>query len=325
MLNRLVRCARCSLATHEGRSWDKPSTSRGRPRRRLDRSFRPARAPGSALLASGLQSQAACCSPGNRRGCRRGGRGRDSDAERQERDRAAAGGGKERSEAGCQRPATGSEALRGQLRAPWGRPWGEGTSWPLWGHVCNKGDRASTGPAPRRSPNPKFPGVARPEGGPHGGNPDARRQQTKARVCGEDGSELGVRIHRVAFCAGKQTSPGTWHSKSPPSCSPQRPGPAGPVVGQTALESAGNRPCTRFSSWLQWNHVCFCESVYYTQSSGSVASDSATRRTAPPGFPVHRQLPELAETPVHRVSDAVQPSCPRSPPSSRIFSLNAEH
>ena len=30
-----------------------------------------------------------------------------------------------------------------------------------------------------------------------------------------------------------------------------------------------------------------------------------------PGFPVHHQLPELAQTHVHRVSDAIQPSHPQ--------------
>ena len=34
-----------------------------------------------------------------------------------------------------------------------------------------------------------------------------------------------------------------------------------------------------------------------------------------PGFPVHHQLPELAQTPVHRVGDAIQPSHPLSSPS----------
>ena len=29
-----------------------------------------------------------------------------------------------------------------------------------------------------------------------------------------------------------------------------------------------------------------------------------------PGFPVHHQLPELAQTHVHRVGDAIQPSHP---------------
>ena len=34
-----------------------------------------------------------------------------------------------------------------------------------------------------------------------------------------------------------------------------------------------------------------------------------------PGLPVHHQLPELTQTHVHRVSDAIQPSHPRSCPS----------
>ena len=31
-----------------------------------------------------------------------------------------------------------------------------------------------------------------------------------------------------------------------------------------------------------------------------------------PGFPVHHQLPELAQTHVHQVGDAIHPSCPLS-------------
>ena len=34
-----------------------------------------------------------------------------------------------------------------------------------------------------------------------------------------------------------------------------------------------------------------------------------------PGFPIHHQLPELAQTHVHRVGDAIQPSHPLSSPS----------
>ena len=34
-----------------------------------------------------------------------------------------------------------------------------------------------------------------------------------------------------------------------------------------------------------------------------------------PGLPVHRQLPELAQTHVHRAGDAIQPSHPLSSPS----------
>ena len=40
-----------------------------------------------------------------------------------------------------------------------------------------------------------------------------------------------------------------------------------------------------------------------------------------PGLPVHHQLPELAQTHVHRVSDAIQPSHPLSSPSPPTFNL----
>ena len=41
-----------------------------------------------------------------------------------------------------------------------------------------------------------------------------------------------------------------------------------------------------------------------------------------PGFPVYHQLPELAQTPVHRVSDAIQSSCPLLPPSPPALHLS---
>ena len=41
-----------------------------------------------------------------------------------------------------------------------------------------------------------------------------------------------------------------------------------------------------------------------------------------PGFPVHHQQPELAQTHVHQVSDAIQPSHPLSSPSPPAFNLS---
>ena len=41
-----------------------------------------------------------------------------------------------------------------------------------------------------------------------------------------------------------------------------------------------------------------------------------------PGFPVHHQLPELAQTHVHQVGDAIQPSHPLSSPSPPTFNLS---
>ena len=41
-----------------------------------------------------------------------------------------------------------------------------------------------------------------------------------------------------------------------------------------------------------------------------------------PGFAVHHQLPELAQTHIHRVGDAIQPSHPLLSPSPPAFSLS---
>ena len=44
-----------------------------------------------------------------------------------------------------------------------------------------------------------------------------------------------------------------------------------------------------------------------------------------PGFPVHHQLPKLAQTHVHQVSDAIQPSHLLSSPSPPAFNLSQHH
>ena len=41
-----------------------------------------------------------------------------------------------------------------------------------------------------------------------------------------------------------------------------------------------------------------------------------------PGLPVHHQLPELTQTYVHRVGDAIQPSHPLLSPSPPTFDLS---
>ena len=73
-------------------------------------------------------------------------------------------------------------------------------------------------------------------------------------------------------------------------------------------------------------HTYVCVVGNYVTAFSSVAKlylilcypmDSGT-----PGFPVHHQLPELAQTHVHQVGDAFQPSHPLSSPSSPAFSLS---
>ena len=41
-----------------------------------------------------------------------------------------------------------------------------------------------------------------------------------------------------------------------------------------------------------------------------------------PGFPVHHQLPELAQTHVYQVGDATQPSYPLLSPFPPVFNLS---
>ena len=65
------------------------------------------------------------------------------------------------------------------------------------------------------------------------------------------------------------------------------------------------------------------EVKHISQFSGSVASDALQASgLQTPGFPVHHQLPELAETPVHRVCDAIQQSHALSSPSPPAFNLS---
>ena len=60
------------------------------------------------------------------------------------------------------------------------------------------------------------------------------------------------------------------------------------------------------------------------QSSLSVVSKplSNTMDWSMPGFPVQHQLPELAQTHVHRVGDAIQPYHPLLLPSPPAFNLS---
>ena len=61
-----------------------------------------------------------------------------------------------------------------------------------------------------------------------------------------------------------------------------------------------------FSSVQSLSAVWFCDPTDYSR----------------PGFPIHHQLPELAQTHVHQVGDATQPSHPLSSPSLPALNLS---
>ena len=64
---------------------------------------------------------------------------------------------------------------------------------------------------------------------------------------------------------------------------------------------------------------------FYSVQFSSVAQSCPTlcdpMDSSTPGFPVRHQLPELAQTHVHRVGDAIQPSHPLLSPSPPAFNL----
>ena len=82
---------------------------------------------------------------------------------------------------------------------------------------------------------------------------------------------------------------------------------------------------TKSRTWLSyWTElisvffICLCHLSIYSCMlfSCSVVSNSLQPMDySMPDFPVHHQLPELTQTHVHRVGDAMQPSHPLSSPS----------
>ena len=65
----------------------------------------------------------------------------------------------------------------------------------------------------------------------------------------------------------------------------------------------------------------FGSSVQFSSVAQSCPTLCNSMDCSTPGFPVHHQSPELVQTHVHRVSDAIQPSLPLSSPSP-AFSLS---
>ena len=83
---------------------------------------------------------------------------------------------------------------------------------------------------------------------------------------------------------------------------------------------------TLCSSWT-WMFVSFSQWEKFSAIQFSSVTQSCPTLCNPmdcsmPGFPVHYQLPELAQTHVHWVSDAIQPTHPLSSPSPPAFNLS---
>ena len=72
-------------------------------------------------------------------------------------------------------------------------------------------------------------------------------------------------------------------------------------------------------SFLSWFSLT---SVQFSSVSQSCPTLCDPMDCSTPGLPVHHQLPELIQTHVHWVGDAIQPTHPLSSPSPPAFSLS---
>ena len=86
--------------------------------------------------------------------------------------------------------------------------------------------------------------------------------------------------------------------------------------GKTAITLIIFHLTACLSTNVQSAFLSFCQ---FIQSCLIVGNPKDCRT---PGFPVHHQLPELAQTHVHRVGDAIQQSRPLSSPSPPAFNLS---
>ena len=77
------------------------------------------------------------------------------------------------------------------------------------------------------------------------------------------------------------------------------------------------RRCPSADEWIRkpWYIYTMEYSVQFSSVTQSCPTLCNPMNHSTPGLPVHRQLPEFAQTHVHRVSDAIQPSHPLLSPS----------
>ena len=78
--------------------------------------------------------------------------------------------------------------------------------------------------------------------------------------------------------------------------------------------------------WMTFPQENLNYEIHFKIQFSSVIQSCPTLRDpidhSTPGLPVHHQLPESAQTHVHQVGDAIQPSHPLSSPSPPAFKLS---
>ena len=90
------------------------------------------------------------------------------------------------------------------------------------------------------------------------------------------------------------------------------------LISKSCLPSPGPPSCYFHSPMLIWAIII---SVQFSSVAKSCPTLCDPMDCSVPGFLVHHQLPEAAQTHFHRVSDAIQPSHPLSSPSPAFKSF----
>ena len=81
-------------------------------------------------------------------------------------------------------------------------------------------------------------------------------------------------------------------------------------------------PCRGSWSHFAASHIPTVPSIQFSSVAQPCVTLCNPMNCSSPGLPVHHQLPEFAQTHVHRVSDAIQPSHPLSSPSPPALNLS---
>ena len=92
--------------------------------------------------------------------------------------------------------------------------------------------------------------------------------------------------------------------------------------------SINSMPGIEAGIYIYKTYTKFISSILLVIQFSSVSQSCLTlcdpMECSMPGFPVHHQVLELAQTHVHQVSNAIQLSCPLSSPSPPAFNLSQD-
>ena len=95
-----------------------------------------------------------------------------------------------------------------------------------------------------------------------------------------------------------------------------------PTCWRLTSLSVEQRKKPDFHGWAEVSRkVCALQSSQFSSVAQSCLTLCDPMDCSTPGFPVHHQLPELAQTHVHWASDAIQPPHPLSSPSPPALNL----